>query len=125
MGFKLGPILSFRGLGGESNVEWRVSALIVQDSADGEPSLEWQADVPTRGAASSAGAAAPAKLLATLADAEPAASVAVRFCRDAKRKCRKNTLPDWWAIVGVVISRPCQGHDTQHDLHLVHGLFIQ
>ena len=32
MGFKLGPILSFRGLGGESNVEWRVSALIVQDS---------------------------------------------------------------------------------------------
>jgi hypothetical protein len=45
MGFKLGPILSFRGLGGESNVEWRVSALIVQDSADGEPSLEWQADV--------------------------------------------------------------------------------
>jgi hypothetical protein len=72
MGFKLGPILSFRGLGGESNVEWRVSALIVQDSADGEPSLEWQADVPaTRRAASSAGAAAPAKLLATLADAEP------------------------------------------------------
>ena len=50
MGFKLGPILSFRGLGGESNVEWRVSALIVQDSADGEPSLEWQADVRQRAA---------------------------------------------------------------------------
>jgi hypothetical protein len=70
MGLKLGPILSFRGLEGDAEQQWRVSVLIVRDSRENKPSLEWQA-AGSDAAPATASTAATAKLLATFPDATP------------------------------------------------------
>ena len=46
MGLELGPILSFRGMKGDTKRAWHVSVLIVRDSGENDPSLEWQAAGP-------------------------------------------------------------------------------
>ena len=74
MGLKLGPILSFRGLKGDTKRQWRVSVLIVRDSGENDPSLEWQA-AGTGAAPATASTKATATLLATFPDATPARQV--------------------------------------------------
>ena len=74
MGLKLGPILSFRGLKGDTKRPWRVSVLIVRDSGENDPSLEWQA-AGTGATPATASTKATATLLATFPDATPARQV--------------------------------------------------
>lgn len=40
MGLKLGPILSFRGLEGDTEKQWRVSVLVVRDITGHIPRCE-------------------------------------------------------------------------------------
>jgi hypothetical protein len=67
MGLELGPILSFKGLKGNTKRPWRMSVLIVRDRAEIDPSLEWQAAGPAP-APATASTKATATLLATFPD---------------------------------------------------------
>jgi hypothetical protein len=71
MGLKLGPTLSFRGLSENTEGLWQVSVLVVRDSSENEPSLEWQV-AGSDAAPATASTAATAKLLANFQDATPA-----------------------------------------------------